>query len=125
MESIADLSPVGIKIPWPYILINAANLLFLCAIIVLLALSSSATAEEDFPPFRFFSNASYDLNSNMRILEDPTNSLTIDQVASKEHAADFRPSESGILNLGISPSTYWVKLNVIYPSSYPNYDERK
>ena len=94
-------------------------------IIALLAIGSSAVAGEESLPVRLFSNASYDLNSNMRILEDPTNELTIDQVASQEYVVDFVPNENGIANLGVSQSTYWVKLSVIYPSSHPNFDERK
>ncbi len=83
-------------------------------------LTGSPAVAEGRAPVRLFSDASYDLNSNMLILEDPTNELTIDQVASQEYVADFSPNENDILNLGISQSTYWVKLSVIYPSSYPN-----
>jgi len=88
-------------------------------IITFLLIGSPAVAEGK-APVRLFSGTSYDLNPTMLMLEDPTNELTIDQVASQEYVADFSPNENGILNLGISQSTYWVKLNVIYPASYPN-----
>lgn len=91
----------------------------------LLSMSSSVLAEDDLAPVRLFSNASYDLNANMRILEDPTNELTIDQVATQKYDADFISHGKGIPNLGISQSTYWIKTKVIYPDSYPNKDNRK
>ncbi|MBV1921926.1 MAG: PAS domain-containing protein, partial [Pseudomonadales bacterium] len=99
--------------------------LFYMIIIAFLSVNSPTFAQEGIQPVRLFSGSNYDLNSNMRLLEDPTNELTIDQVSSKKYDADFVTNNDGIVNLGITQSTYWIKLNVIFPSSYPNIDEEK
>ncbi|OUR98035.1 hypothetical protein A9Q81_12300 [Gammaproteobacteria bacterium 42_54_T18] len=102
-----------------------AKWLFLLPVVVLFVIGSSAYAEEDVQPVSLFVGTNYDLNRNIYIFEDPTNELTIDQVSSHEYDTEFSLNESSMLNLGISQSTYWVKLNIVYPSSYPNADPRQ
>lgn len=70
--------------------------------------------------FRLFSNTSYPLSLFMMVLEDKTNSLTIDQVSADKHKRNFRINTQPYLNLGITESTYWVKLVLQYPNAYPN-----
>ncbi len=105
--------------------IYIAKWLFLFPVIALLVIGSSAFAEGGVRPVSLFTGTNYDLNPSVYIFEDPTNELTIDQVSSQEYDVEFSSNESTILNLGISQSTYWLKFNVIYPSSYPNVDPRQ
>ena len=74
---------------------------------------------------RLFDKGRYTLNSYTEVLKDETNRLTIDDVASEKHQADFKRHSDGILNLGISPHTYWLKITLLYPDQYPNVDQRK
>lgn len=76
--------------------------------------------EEGGEPVRLFNNESYSLNPHMYVLEDKTNALTIDQVASSKYASDFQFHQQDILNLGITQSTYWIKTTLNYPNMYPN-----
>jgi hypothetical protein len=46
------------------------------------------------------------------VLEDPSGSLTLDQVQQPEVACRFAPVKGSDLNFGYSASTYWLRLNV-------------
>ena len=94
-------------------------------IILLLAIgltffSSSLFADDSLDPVRLFSKEKYSLNLHMHVLEDTTNSLTIDQIASPEYADKFKAKDQSTLSLGISRSTFWLKFKLIYPEAYPN-----
>ena len=84
-----------------------------------------AVAEGNKDIVRIFDKGRYLLNSHMDVLKDETNGLTIDQVASKEYQNAFDRHNGGILNLGISPHTYWLKVTLLYPDQYPNVDSEK
>ena len=87
--------------------------------------SSSLFADDSLDPVRLFSKEKYPLNLHMQVLEDKSNALTIDQVASIEYAEKFINNDQLILNLGISKSTYWFRFALIYPDAYPNKDSHK
>jgi len=59
------------------------------------------------------------------LLEDKSNSLTIDEVTTSEYQDKFIKSDQDILNLSISRSTFWLKFKLIYPDSFPNKEELK
>ena len=61
----------------------------------------------------------------MQVLEDKTNRLTIDQVASPQYNSSYVPNDQPILNIGVSNSTHWLKVSLIYPNAYPNVEEQK
>ncbi len=54
----------------------------------------------------------YGLGGYMEVLEDPTNSLTVEEVASGEFSGKFKPVDSDYLNIGYTKSTYWVRFTV-------------
>ncbi len=84
-----------------------------------------AVAEANRDTVRIFDKGRYLLNSHMDVLKDETNGLTIDQVVSEEYQNAFNRHNGGILNLGISPHTYWLRVTLLYPDQYPNVDSEK
>jgi len=84
-----------------------------------------AAVEGNRDAVRIFDKGRYLLNSHMDVLKDETNGLTIDQVASEEYQKAFVRHNGGILNLGISPHTYWLRVTLLYPDQYPNVDSEK
>jgi len=96
----------------------------LCACIFLLLWNIPVVANE-LQPIRLFLDDSYDLNLKMWILVDESNSLTIDNITTQEYQPSFKKNTQKILNLGISDSTYWMKVKLYYPSAYPNKDSDK
>ncbi|OUS06663.1 hypothetical protein A9Q81_01910 [Gammaproteobacteria bacterium 42_54_T18] len=74
----------------------------------------------DLDPVRLFDKDNYRLNSHMEVLKDETNSLNIDDIVSGAYQREFYQDDGDILNLGVSPHTYWVKLDLLYPDQYPN-----
>ncbi|OUS23656.1 hypothetical protein A9Q99_26805 [Gammaproteobacteria bacterium 45_16_T64] len=71
----------------------------------------------------FFSGKSYAVHEGAYILEDASHSLTIDQVASGDLDDQFWQNRQGLLNLGSSHSTFWIKFTLTYPDAYPNTKE--
>ncbi|OUS06662.1 hypothetical protein A9Q81_01905 [Gammaproteobacteria bacterium 42_54_T18] len=61
----------------------------------------------------------------MMVLEDKTNSLTIDQISTSKYQKEFKKNYQRILNLSISRSTFWLKIKLVYPDSYPNKEDLK
>lgn len=56
----------------------------------------------------------YDINGLVRVLEDPDNTLTINDILPTNIEYVFEPTEPGPLNLGYSESAFWIKLPVRY-----------
>ncbi len=54
----------------------------------------------------------YDLVSYVKFLEDKTGKLTIQQLSSPEMNR-LMESPEGVLNFGITPYTYWLKINLV------------
>ena len=98
---------------------------FTYLVFMFVLISSSVFAEAVLEPVRLFSKDSYLLSTRMQVLEDKTNRLTIDQVASSQFEPSFKSNDQPILNIGISKSTYWLKVSLIYPDAYPNKEEQK
>ena len=94
--------------------------LFRYCVIGMLLLVSTGVSARVIDPVRLFEKGSYLFNSHMEVLKDETNSLTIDDILSSEYQSEFYQSSSSILNLGISPHTYWLKVVLFYPDQYPN-----
>jgi len=60
-----------------------------CFFVLILLLSLSTFASEEQEVVRLFSKGSYPLSLFVRVLEDKTNELTIDQVSSLKYRQDF------------------------------------
>ncbi|OUS31198.1 hypothetical protein A9Q99_04155 [Gammaproteobacteria bacterium 45_16_T64] len=86
---------------------------------------SALIAVEELNPEQLFGKPSYSLNSYMLVLKDETNSLTIDQVASEAYQKEFYRDNNAIINLGVTPYTYWLKVSLLYPKNLPNVDIQK
>lgn len=54
----------------------------------------------------------YLLGLHMAYLEDPSQSLGIDQVSSTEYADRFIPGKMDILNFGLKDSAYWLRFTI-------------
>jgi len=102
---------------------KAIGLRLQCLIYVCILFSSSVYANEEIAPVRLFSKKQYVLSTNMYVLEDTTNKLTIDEVSSPSYREFFVASDEEIHNFGISTSTYWLRCFVEYPDSYPNIND--
>lgn len=59
------------------------------------------------------------------MLEDETNQLTIDQVRSKRYIERFYSTDMPVLNIGLSDSTFWIKVSLSYPNVAPNIEMLK
>lgn len=57
---------------------------------------------------------SYSINAAVRVLEDPSNSLTLNEVSQPEREKDFIVAREGPLNIGYSESSFWIKLPIRY-----------
>ncbi|WP_250656120.1 response regulator [Alkalimarinus coralli] len=57
---------------------------------------------------------SYAVNALVRVLEDPDNTLTLNDVRLPEKDQAFSRAEEGPLNLGYSESAFWIKLPIRY-----------
>ena len=54
----------------------------------------------------------YPLGRHLMVLEDPSKTLTIDDVRSPAYASQFVPSTKEVPSFGFSPSAYWVKVDI-------------
>jgi len=88
-------------------------------------LISIVEASEDKAPVRLFNEGSYLLNLHMDVLKDTSNTLTIDQVSDSNNKLNFIKNDQEILNLGITPNSYWIRFSLYYPLMYPNKDKEK
>ena len=82
--------------------------------------ATPATAPEGF--FRVERSAdSYVLNPILRVLEDPSGALTIEDVSKPEMQARFhaRPSARGPANLGYSDSAFWLQIPLALAADTP------
>lgn len=86
---------------------------------------ASALAQQELAPVRLFAEGQYPLNLHMQVLEDKTNNLTIDDVTSDSLQAQFITNKSPLPNFGVSKSTYWLKVKLLYSSAYPNKEHQK
>jgi PAS domain S-box-containing protein len=62
-------------------------------------------------------NGYYPLNRSMGYLEDKNSQWTVDDVSSDDFQDDFLMSSDGVLNLGYTSSTYWLKVDLLYKAS--------
>jgi hypothetical protein len=53
----------------------------------------------------------------LAVLEDPTGELTIAQVRSQPQRFEAWPTERGPINLGLSDSAYWIRVELDLPHS--------
>lgn len=96
-----------------------------CVGMVMILLCGTLFAEEGGQGVRLFSKGRYLITPTLVYLEDKTNDLTIDQVASAEYVGHFQKNNYPIMNAGISTSTYWLKFTIEYPDAYPNIEPLK
>lgn len=62
-------------------------------------------------------NKFVNIASDIAILEDPTNQLTIQQISSQPYARRFVKSNKPILNFAVANSTYWLRFSVLNKTS--------
>ncbi|OUS25435.1 hypothetical protein A9Q99_21135 [Gammaproteobacteria bacterium 45_16_T64] len=98
---------------------------FRCVIACLALFSSTLLASNNVETVALYTNESYPLGLHLQILEDKTNTLTIDNVTSLEYENRFDSNDQPIINIGVSTSTFWLKIALAYPKSYPNRDHQK
>ncbi|OUS08027.1 hypothetical protein A9Q81_00740 [Gammaproteobacteria bacterium 42_54_T18] len=72
---------------------------------------TSVIADEREALVRSLESGRYELGTSLRILEDKTGELTIDQIISVEDER-FVSHTEGIANLGITPHTYWLEISI-------------
>ena len=63
----------------------------------------------------------YLLGNHIEYLEDPSQTLDIEQVSSREYANKFTRGDADILNFGLKNSVYWLRLTVRNESSVENH----
>ena len=81
----------------------------------LVVLCSTAFAQERDDSVRIQESDRYDLVPYIRVLEDKTGALTIDQVSGPENQR-FVENTDATLNFGITPYTYWLEVSIVGPS---------
>ena len=106
-------------------IVNGYTSLFQVCLLLIFLSTDMVLAAENGEGVRLFDKGHYILNSDMEVLKDETNKLTIDQVVSEKYQGIFRPAGDGVLNLGVSPHTYWLKVTLLYPNQYPNTEREK
>ncbi len=94
-----------------------ARLLALFLVALTLLLSIPARAQSGNPPtpeplILTDEQGKYPLGLHMEILEDPSGSLTIEEVSSPKFDTQFVPSETEAPNYGFTNSVYWVRLSL-------------
>jgi len=78
-----------------------------------LVLAQSGDSTPSAPPVNLTDlQEEYSLESNIEILRDPTQRLTIQDVASPEYADQFVQNSQKVPNLGITKDAVWVRLRV-------------
>jgi PAS domain S-box-containing protein len=99
--------------------ILAAIAIFLCLLILgpvgmaKLVLAQGGDSTPSAPPVNLTDlQEEYSLESNIEILRDPTQRLTIQDVASAEYADRFVQNSQKVPNLGITKDAVWVRLRV-------------
>lgn len=95
----------------------------LCVLYMCTFMSLLVCADEESAAVRLFSKKQYLLSTHMYVLEDKTNKLTIDEVASPAYRELFIANEDEVHNFGIGTSTFWVRCSVVYPDAYPNIND--
>ncbi len=58
---------------------------------------------------------SISIGNSVEILEDKSNQLTLDEV---RHSDSFQPSKLQVPNLGVSPSTFWIRFTIKNSTSF-------
>lgn len=59
----------------------------------------------------------YELSNYAYLLEDPSGRLTIEDIVSNSHQIPFRKNNDKTVNLGITTSVLWVRLNIQFDDS--------
>ena len=57
------------------------------------------------------------LRSELEFLEDPSGSMTFEQVLSAENQSRFQPNEAKVFNRGNTSSVYWLRFSVANSTS--------
>ncbi|MBV1920684.1 MAG: hypothetical protein KUG73_08365, partial [Pseudomonadales bacterium] len=97
----------------------------LATLIIFLLNATTLFAQQELAPVRLFAGEQYPLSLHMQVLEDKINSLTIDEVTNSFHQAQFIQNDSLLPNFGITKSSYWIKVKLLYSSAYPNKQRQK
>ena len=67
----------------------------------------------------------YDLAPFVQYYHDSTNQLTFEDISSSEFDIQFLPNKLNLLNLGLTNSTYWLKIRIEYPFINPKFPLEK
>lgn len=99
---------------------TAAAVLLLLVVLILPwpALSLVATAQGSVPvvlsdeAILTDEMGEYPLSLRLEILEDPSGRLTIEDVATPQHAAQFVPNQEEVPNQGLTKAAFWARFRV-------------
>jgi nitrate/nitrite-specific signal transduction histidine kinase/PAS domain-containing protein len=84
--------------------------------------SASANSPSENPELLVLTDAQgkYPLGLHLQILDDPSGSLTIEQVSSPAFDSKFIPSQVPVPNYGYTDHVYWLRLDLLNDSSVTN-----
>jgi PAS domain S-box-containing protein len=63
------------------------------------------------------------LGRYMEILEDPSTKMELEKAVAPSLASRYKPVASNTLNLGVSPSAFWLRFKVSQPAGQPGRDQ--
>lgn len=78
------------------------------SLILLLSFSLCSVARED--TIRLEQQGYTNIGKQILYHEDPTNSLTLDEIKALYHDGKFIPSQKAVLNFGNTKSTFWIRI---------------
>ncbi|PLX97850.1 MAG: hypothetical protein C0623_14350 [Desulfuromonas sp.] len=96
---------------------RAAAILLLAIMPVLLSFGPVLATEKTARIILNDQTDNYILGKQMEFLEDPDKSLTIEEITSPAHAANFIPHDKDFPSFGFTESAYWFRTEIINP--YP------
>ncbi|UZE96101.1 response regulator [Alkalimarinus alittae] len=104
------------KTKWPLSVFLFGWVIVLCGLI-----PSLTSAEVLYPAQKVLElndkSLLYEINEAVRVLEDSSNGLTLNDVVKPSWKNKFKPAKKGPLNLGYSDSSFWIKLPMRYTGS--------
>lgn len=90
------------------------------------SISMAEVEEKDFYSKKISARADfYDLAPYIQYYHDATNVLTYEDVSAPAFDAAFISNQRNLLNLGLTNSTYWLKVRIEYPFINPKFPAEK
>lgn len=93
---------------------------FFLILIVFFSWRAFALTSQEPTPMDFSSRqGSFDLSSSLSILEDPTSTLTIENVSAESYANEFKQFVGATPNFGFTSSAIWVRMSLRNADNIP------